>query len=644
MAMKPIIKFLYVFILCFCASSIFTLIPVRIPLMFATALSTDILESNQSWKDWNYYQLLGLFPDDYYYKKDKRNKSSEWNLKSRRDRRKERGHIQSKDIKKSYRKQAQAWHPDKIASRKKQQTNSTNSNGIDYTNVSVEECNSRFAKIAEAYEVLNDEEKRLDYDMFLLDTEDQMDIENRQQNVREGKDDNGASSFSNAIYEKTNAFFQDPMSTFEDFFFGGNKNDPSSTEGDGARNSENDVMDDLFESFYGGSRRDQQQQSEERYYNRQPDRTSEKTQVRYDPRRGRDIMNVFQREEFDEPRKRQIYFRIIAQEFVQEVDAYGRPIGFSPITEPRIVEEGYTPLKDQRKKRQNKKQHKRRRPLSLTSNRLEKHEYITPESLHLHSSGDGEYYAGLTLECELVIMHDEGPFEEDTLFWTSNTYVPPHHRDGCALAMYGARIAIIVGDVENPSTFLWSSPPPPPIVPGTFEGEEFIDFYLSLDDDGSLVVYRSRIQEDGEEFIHECVYATGQAGCHSAGRRFVIISNTIKRSVEKVVSQLDEKVGEIIDSLNQDRNDGIPLFAIVKRRVQNIALKVRRMYALIHPKILNITKIIKQYFQKLSSRVDEKVSGIMDSLYEIGEDDIDLFDTVLCILGKGFQNIMNKIK
>jgi hypothetical protein len=47
----------------------------------------------------------------------------------------------------------------------------------------------------------------------------------------------------------------------------------TSTEGAGARNSEHDFMEDLFESFYGGSRRDQQQ-SEERYYNRQADRTT----------------------------------------------------------------------------------------------------------------------------------------------------------------------------------------------------------------------------------------------------------------------------------------------------------------------------------------------------------------------------------
>jgi hypothetical protein len=168
-------------------------------------------------------------------------------------------------------------------------------------------------------------------------------------------------------------------------------------------------------------------------------------------------------------------------------------------------------------------------------------------------------------------------------------------------------------------------------------------------------LYRSRIQEDGE-MNDECVFATGNGGCNSAGRRFIVISNKIKRSVEKVVSHLDEKVGDIIDSLNQDRDDGVPFVDILKSRVDNITVegksriehitfKVKRYYAVFRPKLVLLIHTIRQYFHKVSSQVDDKVSGIMDSLYESGEDDsIDLFDTVLCIIGKGFQNIMNKIR
>ena len=104
---------------------------------------------------------------------------------------------------------------------------------------------------------------------------------------------------------------------------------------------------------------------------------------------GREVLNVYQREEFDEPRERQIYYCVIAQEFVQEMDYYGRPIEYSPVSDPRIIEEGYAPMKDKKGKK-DRKQNARCRPLSLTSHRLEKYEFMTPQTLHLHSL-NGEY-------------------------------------------------------------------------------------------------------------------------------------------------------------------------------------------------------------------------------------------------------------
>ena len=610
-------------ILFFCIStSIFSTIST------ASAQSTKSLESNQAWHDWNYYQLLGLLPEDYYQSKTsnskKRKETEAWSIKSRRERTKERSQIQSKDIKKAYRKQAQAWHPDKIASRKNQQANATKSNGVDYSNLSVEECNARFAKIAEAYGILNDEQKRRDYDVFLLDGEDQLERENKQRASSGGQGDSSTSRSSTAssFFQE---FFTDPLSTFEEFFFG-------STD---TRN----FMEDIFDSFYGGSQRNQQR---DEHHKRKPDRTSETTQVRYDPRFGKDVLQVLQKEEFDEPKKNRIYFRVIAQEFIEEF-AFGRSLGYSPISEPHIVEEGHLPYNGRgnragsssEKKQQHRQQEKqkRRRPLALTSHRLEKYEYITPQSIHLHSA-NGEYYAGLTLECELVIMHDEGPFEEDTQFWGSDTFASPKHRDGCALAVYGDIIAIVVGDVEKPTAILWTSPTPPPIVHGSpFDGEEIIDFYCSLDDDGSLALYRTResqrISVTGRDIlgiaemwwsdfvagdsatppktqaaatwksiqrwavlkrtgkpsaragrrsqemvghIDECVFATGPAGCLTPGRHFVTISKTIKRSVGKAVSQLDDTVGGFMDSLWDE--DDIDLFDTVVRIITKCGKRI----------------------------------------------------------------------
>jgi len=103
----------------------------------------------------------------------------------------------------------------------------------------VEECNSRLAQIAEAYKVMNDEEKCLvDYDMVLQYVYSIQKIlkwilvEQKTGNKTFAKENMtmGRHCFqiNEMIYEKTNAFFQkffsdggDPMSTFEDLFFGG---------------------------------------------------------------------------------------------------------------------------------------------------------------------------------------------------------------------------------------------------------------------------------------------------------------------------------------------------------------------------------------------------------------------------------------
>ena len=85
---------------------------------------------DNDWKEWNYYQILGLAPVvDYYYSQGEKNSSSGtspsstslpiYKLFSRWTRRKERSTITKKEIKKAYRKQAQMWHPDKIMNARK---------------------------------------------------------------------------------------------------------------------------------------------------------------------------------------------------------------------------------------------------------------------------------------------------------------------------------------------------------------------------------------------------------------------------------------------------------------------------------------------------------------------------------------------
>lgn len=84
------------------------------------------------WENLNYYELLGF---------DK--------IKSPEE-------VDSKAIRKNYRKQAQQWHPDKI------RANAT---------LTMDEINARFAKIGDAYRTLNDKDTRNIYNRFLKNCE-----------------------------------------------------------------------------------------------------------------------------------------------------------------------------------------------------------------------------------------------------------------------------------------------------------------------------------------------------------------------------------------------------------------------------------------------------------------------------------------
>jgi len=86
-----------------------------------TASNSSSEPSEYTWENWNYYQILGLSPapvsDDSYHNHQSHSVGKQ-PLPSRRQRARDLEKIKAEDIKKAYRKQAQLWHPDKIASRK----------------------------------------------------------------------------------------------------------------------------------------------------------------------------------------------------------------------------------------------------------------------------------------------------------------------------------------------------------------------------------------------------------------------------------------------------------------------------------------------------------------------------------------------
>jgi len=203
------------------------------------------------WEDWDYYQLLGL----------KQNASLQ-------------------DIKKSYRQEAKRWHPDKT---------------LGQTNATKQESNARFARIAEAYQVLSDDEKRNEYDALL-----------KQQGVEQN-------------YFSWGDF--DPFRMFEEFF----------------RDDSNEARWDDFDeaTFYGTT------QPASHYDH--PMRVNQEEMVWID-NRGQEILRILQTEDYADR-----YYRILAQDFVEDWDRFQRTWVYHPLQpQPFIVEEGYREQQRQR--------------------------------------------------------------------------------------------------------------------------------------------------------------------------------------------------------------------------------------------------------------------------------------------------------
>lgn len=128
----------------------------------STADKADVLENSLP-KPINYYELLGLESPDTH----RRPKAN--TLHNRKKRSAYRARITNDQIKKAYRKQAQLYHPDKLAARrlKQEKRNVTDSHvtTVDIANdplanMTIEEATSLFARIAEAYQVLSDPAQR----------------------------------------------------------------------------------------------------------------------------------------------------------------------------------------------------------------------------------------------------------------------------------------------------------------------------------------------------------------------------------------------------------------------------------------------------------------------------------------------------
>ncbi len=485
----------------------------------------------------NYYELLDL--ESFYTHRHPRTKA----LHTRKKRASYRSKITTSDIKKAYRKQAQRYHPDKASRHNK----------------TMEEATSRFAEIAEAYQVLADPVQRNDYDWELLAMEEGYEVERlqlikqqQQQERRQQKterhqqqqyygerqhgtgieDDfsvydtikNGASNL-HAWKDALN--YLDPWKVFEEFFF-----QESTMFGDNNANANSNS--NAFANNYKFSHHSHFDGSSLPQHHRwAPPKVSETTIHRgYDERFGADLFTVLRREEYsyDVNHIGEYYYQILGQDFISgtQVDPY---TGFlmheyySAVTKPYFVEDGYSKPDVHRGSRyENVNLHSRNHRDAATHrtsiSKLEVGESFRPNAIDGSGSDpwispNGKYQAILTSTCELqIVSRDESTKMGDadidsTVIWTSETYIP---NGQCYLALNTLGSLVLFVDYGSGlnsagNDILWDTPLPN-VVPNCLNDDAVhskqqhvtFRYYASIDDDGVIAVYRARErEEDGAE-------------------------------------------------------------------------------------------------------------------------------------------------
>jgi curved DNA-binding protein CbpA len=493
------------------------------------------------WEKFDYYEILDL--------------PSAGRKVSRRKRQAARQKSESNDVRRAYRRQAQLHHPDK-----KNET------------VSTEESNVRFARIAEAYEVLHDQTKRIDYDRWLLDCEDDLHV---------------ASSGSQQSQQGTDSWFdnlrsKDPRQVFEEFFYGSSR-----------------AKDDMFGDVLRSTNR--------------PVRVQEHREIVRDIY-GNEVVRVFQTEEYPAERDGTFFYRIIGQDYAEQYERFHGWV-YQPISRPFVVEEGY----------RHETIDTRRSTDKQMKNTLHVGEILTQNSPVL-SSKNLRYYAGITPDCELVIMSTSSQkgMDGDVLIWSSNTFVPHvYGSSSCFLRLRGPHLVLSVGDRDHPGAILWHSDVSESIVIEEARlkesGYPAPEYFARLDDDGSLAVYtlqplststakdrdngtnghtiatwlskfmskkksspRARVgnalhalrkwkqkllrrpasdskkREPSHESDHQqevCIFATGIAGCHAGGRKLFKLACGVGRSVKSMMTKIDSTINSICESFQGDEED-----------------------------------------------------------------------------------------
>jgi curved DNA-binding protein CbpA len=493
------------------------------------------------WERYNYYELLGI-PNAFnkYIKDD----GTGNNKKKKKKRRLGKGDneinddgemiISNKDIRKAYRKTAQKYHPDKVSNKKKSSNNDSTTSVV-----SIEESNSRFTKIAEAYEFLSDNTKQQEYNLFLeychnFEVANGVHIEDT--------DQEGGGRISTMLKKRFNGLFddfagsgKDPFSLFEEFFFGSDDDD----DDDDNENifDPNDPFSHLhYQNLQQNNKQGEQQYSYYQDEEEEPVRVFHDEQKMYDPMTGENVIRVLQTEEFAPPSSSSsssptnsssessksepslFYFRIIAQDFKERYDPYNAKKVLVPITEQYLQDDGYRSNQHYANSgsQSSSSTTTSSNPSATIESILHSWEVLTPDS-RLIVSPNRRFVAGLSPDCELIIMTNEDYYDNDdnnprNEIWSSKR---PYGSGGyaannCYALIKGPHIVVTVGQHPhsvqgaslNNNRILWHSDSSKDDNDEQrqnryYEYEDEYGFwhkiqrsYLAqLDNDGSLTVY-----------------------------------------------------------------------------------------------------------------------------------------------------------
>jgi curved DNA-binding protein CbpA len=451
------------------------------------------------WERLNYYELLGLMEDDGGSRSKTKKKKNKDNAKGDEE---GRNNLTNKEIRKAYRKQAQKFHPDKQASKKKTSSissasasgsgqSSTPSNAL----LSVEESNARFAKIAEAYEFLLDDTKRKDYDLFLEYCHSTEIV--KDDDVHEGR-------LSTMLKKRFHGLFddlvgsntRDPFKVFKDAFFWGDDGDD--IDDDVHAFDPNDPFSHLrYKNNPQRHPNHQQHQQEQRTtYDPQEDplRIFHEKRFMYDPITGENVVRVLQTEEYapsssssndkdsdngngnDNMRgstrggnpnnstasssahssSSLFYYRIVAQDFRESYDPYTANQVYVPITEPYLQEDGFRKASASPDQTTNSSSRS-----SNVESILHPWEVLTPMSPPMVSPNK-RYIAGLSADCEFLVMINPDRFGDDDteevrrnqhkdapqeILWSTQR---PYGKDGyvsdhCFALLKGPHLVVTIG-------------------------------------------------------------------------------------------------------------------------------------------------------------------------------------------------------